>query len=148
MLDWGRLNSGGGGGGGTLLFFDRVVPQPTSKWGSKELTGRTKYRVLETTELTGQVKKMVSETMELMAEWKNWVLESANELCENHRERVRICFALNWQCATEWFGANVGSYRAVMNMTRLGSGVQTVQNGLASFRGSCERQFIEMRVSV
>ena len=57
------------------MFFDRGVLQLTPKWGSKELPGRAKYRVLGTTELTGQVKKQgVGNYMELMAERKKWGL--------------------------------------------------------------------------
>ena len=43
------------GEGGLRFFFDGGVPQPTMKWGSKELTTRVKYRVLGTTELSGRV---------------------------------------------------------------------------------------------
>ena len=51
---------GAGGGGALRFFFDGGVPQPTMKWGSKELTTRVKYRVLGTIyELSGRVKNGV-----------------------------------------------------------------------------------------
>ena len=44
----GCVPGGGGGGGGVFrFFFDGGVPQPTMKWGSKELTTRVKYRSWE-----------------------------------------------------------------------------------------------------
>ena len=54
-----KARGGGGGGGALRFFFDRGVPQPTMKWGSKEWTIRVKYRVLGTTELSGRVKNGV-----------------------------------------------------------------------------------------
>ena len=37
-------------GGGTQIFFDGDVPHETLKWGSKELSKWTKYRVFRAEE--------------------------------------------------------------------------------------------------
>ena len=69
-MQW--LYSTGGGGGGTFLTGVCL--------SSKELTGRTKCRVLWTSALTGlkKWKNRVLGTMELMAEWKKGVLGLGN----------------------------------------------------------------------